>query len=149
MNLLKREIYKTQLNLHQKHSCYSSNAGDISAGGFTNREKFSQHLKCRFSSLVTKLQALFLLLFVLKVFSGKRPLCFIERDFPLSCLKCLKCLGNSEMNSFNQLLSIWKNPYLGFSESLRWISRILTVDFPNAYRWWSKSVFNFNFRKRP
>jgi hypothetical protein len=40
------------------------------------------------------------------------------------------------MNYFNHLLSISKNPYLAFPESLPAIFRILTVDSPNAYHWW-------------
>jgi len=88
-----------------------------------------------FFAEVMEFQLLLLILLFLKFLEEKTSL-LKERDFPLICLKCLICLGISEMNYFNHLLSISKNPYGGFSESLPGISRILTVDFPNAYRWW-------------
>ena len=84
---------------------------------------------------VMEFQLLLLIVLLVRFLEEKTSL-FKRGIFLLICLKCLICLGFSEMNYFNHLLSILKNPYGGFSESLPGISRILTVDFPNPYRWW-------------
>jgi hypothetical protein len=79
-------------------------------------------------------QLLLLMVLLVRFFEEKTSL-FKRGIFLLICLKCLICLGISEMNYFNHLLSISKNPYGGFSESFPLVGLISVwaIHFPLFY----------------
>ena len=141
---LRKKITKPNWISNKNISSYSLNKGDTSTGWIYNQKEMFRAFEIHsFFFIVMEFRTLIVMLSFLS-FLVRKDLSIYERGIFL--LICLICLGISEMNYFNHLLSISKNPYLAFPESLPAIFRILTVDSPNAYHWWLylwKSRFDY------